>query len=223
MSLIELVFAIVIIGIAAMSFPLILTQTSNNIKMALQQEAILNAKSYLGIILSYPWDDNAVSAQNIAGGRVMVLSTDAATSADSEFNTVAVNGISQRVGHIQGQGASRRAMLTSINGALNATAAASNINGFDNNIQNLAVTPTDLDYILNFSLTPTISFVSDATDYSATTIAFSFSINGNAAAVTNIKMVEMQASNPPANDINIVLRAYSSNIGEFVLASRTYI
>ncbi len=213
-SLIELVFAIVIIGIAAMSFPLILTQTSDNIKMALQQEAILNAKAYIGIILSHPWDTSSTTSPDIYGGRAMVLDTTRST-ADNEFDTTT----HERTGHIEGYG--RRLMLVNNTGNL-VRPEGVNIGNFNNAVENLrvaATVATDLDYILNFSLTPTISFVSDQANYAQQDISFVFNIRP-AGGTTNIKMINMQALSV-ADGINIVLRAYSSNIGEYFLLERS--
>jgi len=224
-SLVELVFAIVIIGIAAMSFPLILTQTGSNIKIALQQEAILNAKSYAGIALSYPWDENTVSSSD---GRFMVLDTTASTTANDAFNTT---GDNTRVGHIK-DSFGRRAVLIDGNTGLTITptaksdgewgnAALDDFDDFDGQTQNLAVTLDTLDYILDFALSSTVTYVSDTLttgNYGDQNIAFNFS-TGAVGDNTNIKMVEVKAVNA-ARNIDIGLRAYSSNIGDYVLLEK---
>jgi len=213
-SLIELVFAIVIMGIAAMSFPLILTQTSSNNEMALQQEAILNAKAYAGTILSYPWDGNSVSATD---GRVMVLDT-TGTLADNEFDVGVDN---TRVGHIVGIG--RRAVLIDDNTGLPVQPASSGgIDDFDGDARALplaATVATDLDYILNFSLAAAVNYVSDNANYGGAAINnFNFQ-TGDAGGTTNIKMIQVSATNAAGNTITS-LRAYSSNIGDYVLLEK---
>lgn len=209
-SLIELVIAIVVIGIAAMSLPLILTQTSNNIKLALQQEAILNAKSYIGIIQSHPWDKNSMSSNAVAGGRIMVLGT--SSSSDSEFNLIN----NKRIGHIDGTG--RRAMLIE-NGTLK-SADGHNFGGIEIKEISLDVVEENLDYILSFKLQPEVKFVSDSTDYSKDDIEFKFETAANNGH-TNIKIIEMNATNTnKEQEIDIVLRSYSSNIGEYILLER---
>jgi type II secretory pathway pseudopilin PulG len=60
-AMIELVFAIVIIGIALLSAPRIIGQSVKSINTALNQEAIAAAASQISLVLTYPWDENTSS------------------------------------------------------------------------------------------------------------------------------------------------------------------
>lgn len=228
-SLVELVFAIVVIGITAMSFPLILTQTSNNIKMALQQEAILNTKSLTGIILSYPWDNNSISDVAVAGEKFMVLDT-TGSDADDSFDTLPASN--KRIGHIDGS--KRRAILTDILGNKvkptddTGTGEWGNsdlddIDDFDGHKESLSVAMDTLDFILDFELESNVVYVSDNLPTGGgnyldnKTIKFEFTTTSS--GTTNIKMIEVTAQNS-TRDINITLRAYSSNIGEYDLLDK---
>ncbi|MDR0467293.1 MAG: prepilin-type N-terminal cleavage/methylation domain-containing protein [Campylobacteraceae bacterium] len=236
-SLIELVFAIVVIGIAAMSFPLILTQTSNNIKIALQQEAILNAKAHASIILSHPWDKNTVDPST---GRLMVLDT-TGTVANNAFNATASN---TRVGHLYG----RRVLATQeintgtvdLNGIpifntvlltpttetssvteWGNTTLRSDVDDFSGYNDNLSAQLSALDFILDFNLASNVTYVTDnATGYGSNNVNFNFT-TGSAGGTTNIKMVKVSATNA-TRDINITLRAYSSNIGDYELLEKEW-
>jgi len=57
-AMIELIFALVIIGIVLMSAPMLIQQSINSGNVALQQEAIAAAASHTSVILSMHWDDN---------------------------------------------------------------------------------------------------------------------------------------------------------------------
>jgi len=57
-AMIELIFALVIMGIVLMSAPMLIQQSIKSSNVALQQEAIVAAASQTSIILSMHWDEN---------------------------------------------------------------------------------------------------------------------------------------------------------------------
>lgn len=57
-AMIELIFAIVIIGITLMSVPNLIDRAAKSGYTSLQQEAIAVASSQIGLILAMKWDDN---------------------------------------------------------------------------------------------------------------------------------------------------------------------
>lgn len=67
-SLIELVFAIVIIAISISALPKVVEQTQRLNEMALKQETVLNAKTMTSSVLSAPWDSNNVLSACLAAG-----------------------------------------------------------------------------------------------------------------------------------------------------------
>jgi prepilin-type N-terminal cleavage/methylation domain-containing protein len=223
-TLIELIVTIVIVGIVSLSFPLIMSQTSKNLEVAMQQEAILAAKTYIGTIVSYPWDGNAP----VFGVRTMILDTNG-TAADNEFDRIA--GTNLRLGNIDGEG--RRRLVDASAATTHPTETGSfgviapafpaDIDGFNNYAQNLSVSLVDMDYIFSLRLTPIIAYISDDAiggAYSGTTINFNFNTAG-IAGTTNIKMIAVNVvGTAGAPNVNITLRAYSANIGEFDLLSK---
>ena len=63
-AMIELIFALVIIGIVLMSAPMLIQQSIKSSNVALQQEAIVAAASQTAIVLSMHWDENNTEAGN---------------------------------------------------------------------------------------------------------------------------------------------------------------
>jgi len=57
-AMIELIFAIVIMGIVMMSAPMLVSTASKSGFVAIQQEGISEVASQLNMILSYAWDEN---------------------------------------------------------------------------------------------------------------------------------------------------------------------
>ncbi len=71
-AMIELIFALVIIGIALMSAPMLIQQSIKSSNIALQQEAISAAASQVAIVLSMHWDE---ANANIPAGASPILDT----------------------------------------------------------------------------------------------------------------------------------------------------
>jgi len=69
-AMIELIFALVIMGIVLMSAPMLIHQSIKSSNVALQQEAIAAASSQTAIILSMHWDE---ANSNVAVGESPIL------------------------------------------------------------------------------------------------------------------------------------------------------
>jgi prepilin-type N-terminal cleavage/methylation domain-containing protein len=210
-SLIELIIAIVVMGIAVMSLPLILTQTQSNNALALQQEAILSTKAKIGFISSYPWDQNSWDG---TGGIFRVLDTSASPSADNAFATADI----RRIGHIQ---TDKRRRLWDVGHAND---------DFHNHNDDINITdPTQMDYIFALTMTPEIVYLRDslsANNYlNSRTIQFDFNaINTetNTSRPTNIKMITVRTVSQVGNDVNVSLRSFASNIGQSKILKRDW-
>lgn len=221
MSMLELVFAIVIMGIAVMSLPLILTQVQTNNAFALQQEAILAAKTKIGDILTYEWDDRSYNA---TAQRSFVLYT---TNGDPELDCNATTN--RRIGHINAdyrRKCSVTGATTSAIGDIGADGGdlddIDDFNGQATTIARTLETAGTLDYVFTaLTLTPTITYASDTATYNNTPLN-NFTFNpDNANARTNIKRIAVTVT---GGNQNITLRAFSCNIGESsLLPSRPYL
>ncbi|WP_041962550.1 type II secretion system protein [Sulfurospirillum cavolei] len=221
MSLIELVFTIVIMGIAVMSLPLILTQVQRNDAFAMQQEAILAAKAKIGDILMYEWDERSF---NSTAQRSYVLDT--TNGGDAELRRVGITNM--RLGHISAENRRKFFDVNTTASAIGADAGdlddVDDFNGLPPTT--LVVTAGEdagtLDYIFDLNLTTSINYAEDNATYSSngTLNDFTFNPNNAPATPTNIKVISVTVS---GGDQNITLRAFTYNIGEsMLLPSRPY-
>jgi prepilin-type N-terminal cleavage/methylation domain-containing protein len=224
-SLIELIIAIVVMGIAVMSLPLILTQTQSNNALALQQEAILSTKAKIGFISSYPWDQNSWDG---TGGIFRVLDTSASPSADNAFATADI----RRIGHIQ---TDKRRRLWDIghanrlpNNEISAASTENDIDDFHNHNDDINITdPTQMDYIFALTMTPEIVYLRDTAigGYNGATVQFDFDATNtetNTSKPTNIKMITVRTVSQVGNDVNVSLRSFASNIGQSKISKRDW-
>lgn len=63
-SMIELIFAIVIIGVSVISLPMMTQATSKAIEENLVQEAVFAASTELNQVVSYYWDENSIQGND---------------------------------------------------------------------------------------------------------------------------------------------------------------
>jgi competence protein ComGC len=208
-SLIELVFAIVIIAISLMTIPLMLTQSSNNDSFAIMQESILAARTKVGNILSWEWDRNS----SAPSGYIKVLDV---KKGDSELDR---NDTVYRVGHINYHNRRRfydgnltdKTFPSNVVDSVNIKA----IGDFDTNVTAMDAN-SSLDYVTDFNITTRVFYVSDSADYNATTINFDFNTTGKPIKdinnSTNIKMVEVLVQTVGGKPFRF--RTFSCNLGQ---------
>jgi hypothetical protein len=185
----------------------------------MQQEAILTAKTYMGTILSYPWDGGSIVTDAVGNPKVIVLSTD-----NADFR----NGNDpQRKGHIDQP--RRRTMMQNASGNLIEAIAGlpvnplyRSINNYKSGHEDLVVTVDDSDSVVRINLGASLQYVSDAANYAASNVNFDFKDESavGPGGPTNIKMLIVTADLPDyPTALQIRLRAYTSNIGELELWS----
>ncbi|AOO64894.1 type II secretion system protein [Sulfurospirillum halorespirans] len=223
MSMIELVFAIVIMGIVVMSLPLVLTQVQNSNSFALRQEVILSIRTKLSYILSYQWDQNTYDA---TADIERVLNVPTSADTDTDFNTSTI----RRKGHVLADG--RRRLWDDLNvsttkanfGVANATILEGDIDDFDVDSEIKTVTALD-DFIFNVELNTTVNYIKDTLSNgnyaSSKDITFTFNPSNSTTNSTNIKMIKVTAT---ANGIEkpIFMYAFSSNIGQSKVIKKTW-
>lgn len=218
MSMIELVIAIVVMGIVVASLPLILLQSQRSTTLSLEQEVILATKSRLAFILSHEWDVNSYDA-NASLSRVLN------TNSDPEFNT----NSTRRSGHVDADG--RRRLRDDMLAPTVTTNAnwrdnnLSDIDDFDNRLTTVIASASDMDYTFTkIDLNSTVSYVSDALTigaYANQNVTFTFTTVSQPNP-TNIKMITINAHAEGATTSNITLRAFASNIGESAIMRKTW-
>ena len=64
-SLIELILSIIVVAIISISIPLVLKTTSELNQKAITQESLMNAKTYIGLILKAPFSDRIIKVSNL--------------------------------------------------------------------------------------------------------------------------------------------------------------
>ncbi len=229
-GLIELVLAIVVIAISVMTVPMMLQQGTKSDTFSMMQEAILAARTKMGNVLSYQWDEYSMESNNTYG-RLRALDV---ANGDPALDRNATYYPERRIGHVYGN--LRRKMKPGTAPNLfpkpGADANITDLNDFDNLSTQIvwqgASTASDrYDYLdKNLTLSTKVYYISDTpsagTDYNSTTVTFVFNPamkqNINGAYSTNIKMVELNVTTQsyPA----FMFRVFSCNLGETGLLER---
>ena len=95
-TMIELIFAIVIISIAVVSLPMMIQITSRGIESSLVQEAIFAASAELTGATSYYWDKNSMYDSNLSKySRVIDINDDCDSNASNQRYRLRVGHIAQ--------------------------------------------------------------------------------------------------------------------------------
>jgi prepilin-type N-terminal cleavage/methylation domain-containing protein len=195
-SLIELIFAIVIISFTLLSIPLVLQTSARLDEFSITQESIFAATSKMKEILSFRWDENAL--QN---GQVRVLDV----AEDIYKRDPLIEGNRSRSGHYPY--IKRRSFFNSYTTPTGIKDGYDDIDDFDAEqfiLQGSADAKDD--YKLPMELNATVLYVQDSDGI--------FHTNSHPTQ-TNLKMIQI-------TDGLFVLRAYSANIGERELLQRVF-
>ncbi len=222
-TFIELIVAIVVIGIALMSVPLLLSQSSRSDEFSINQEAILAATTKMGDILTYPWNDT-----NSSG----ILQVFDVTHGDSQLNRYPDINSTRRIGHFK-ENFRRKFYDNSDNIEHNASITLGleshdhgDFNDIDDfNDTNFSVASGGLgDYIQDLNLSVRVFYIrNNDVNYSQSPVLNFGDINTTShIPSTNIKMVEVNVSDGHTNQIITTLKAFSCNIGSYQLLYRTF-
>jgi len=219
-TIIELIVAIVVIGIALMSVPLLLSQASKSDEFSLNQEAILAGSTKIGDILTYPWDDKLVSETNVKH----ILDV---TNGDSELDRYP-NNHTRRIGNFKTNFRRKFDANTTYASATlgragdTNTTAYNDIDDFNGNSEIINGGGTG-DYLMDLNLTTKVFYISDDANYSSSpTLNFGDLNTSLATPTTNLKMIEVKVANKANHQTITTLRAFSANIGSYELLYRTF-
>lgn len=197
-TFIELIFAIIIIGISVISLPTMIAATSKGIDENIIQEAIFLASAQLNQAISANWDENSLvegGANSLA--RVIDDGTCENNSSHPRYRL--------KPGHIA-QPYHRRCLDSNTTGISNASAttvdALEDYSG-TKTLTNAAATQAGYkhEYTTNIAVTTNANF------------------NGNN---TNIKMIQAGITYSGSANALVLLRTYSANVGEPDYYSREY-
>ncbi|MCF6330366.1 MAG: type II secretion system GspH family protein [Sulfurimonas sp.] len=198
-TLIELLFAIMIMGITMVSVPIIMSSNAKGFETTIIQEAIFAASAELNQALSFRWDENSLNEVTNPTGLTRVIET-----GDCDDVT------RLRPGHIRQK--YHRRCLDDDNISVSTLGPDSgdldDIDDIDTNIK---------DMFLNDSTT--------ATGYKhryQSTIGITYGAIGNVnASSNNAKLITITVSDDQGETVT-VLRSYTLNIGEVDFYERTY-
>ena len=242
-AMIELIFAIVIIGITLSSAPMLMNQATKSGYVSIQQESVSAAAAQIDLVLTYNWDE--VDANQSKKAILTTTYQTAGNTALWDFNEtkrrVGMDGNSSRINaHFTNNVLiAASTVLGSEGGDLD---DVDDFNGVNNNLSvYLAedISTSDGDYIdKNISIRTTVAYGDDVpkdvngsesvNDYNATTITFSnpfLNTSVDANKTTNIKLVSVRLTTNSANveqDKNITFSAFTCNIGSYSSQGRDY-
>ncbi len=226
-AMLELIFAIVIMGIILMSAPQLISTASQSGFVAIQQEGINEAASQVNMIMGYHWDENDANQSYIDP----ILRV---TSGDDELEEV--NPTGRRVGtplesyrtFIRSDGEDNLTATISSAFATDVETEEDDIDDFTDSSTNLVLIPEATlaaNYIeTNITIAREVVYSSDAANYDQSTITFDPSF-ADAGGPTNIKSIIVTLeSNSDVDELEkkIILRGFSCNIGGYKLEEREF-
>lgn len=213
-AMIELIFSIVVMGIAMLAIPMITAQTMKGAESAMMQESVSAGAAELNMILAKPWDQNGTDED--LGSPILLTDS---TNFKARSGIVDTNNSRTRFyGTVQPKAS---------NNGYNAD--ENDIGDFDGKIETLMVYNNETNnafegnYIdVNINMTTAVDFVPDNVVLAQNTV-FNFDpLIGESANTTNIKRITTTltsttndnglADNVFANK-QIVLHSFSCNIG----------
>ena len=219
-AMIELIFAIVVMGIVLMTAPMLISTAAKSGYVATQQEGIHEAASRISMIMGYYWDENNTLSSNAEN---VILTTD---STVPDLNGTLINGILiRRIGTPK---ESKRAFVGDMGNNYTATASASlgsdsdtdDIDDFNGNVNLTEINASTADYIekgADINIATSVEYISDvpsAGAYNSNTL--SFNPNFTATGSSHIKRITATlTSTSGVDELNktIILHAFSCNIG----------
>lgn len=215
-AMIELIFALVIMGITLMSAPLLVSQATNSSIVGLQQESIAMIASHSNAIMTYAWDEQNTPLKSNA---ILTVSATADPLLSPANRVVPPPG-------------KRKFDLTDPNATASVTLGTDVIVGnepiddaddFDGTTQSLILTVNAVtnegDYIdQNINIATTVRYMQDTAAYN--TSSFTFDIPQTpvfSSKPTNIKHITtVLTSNSASADLSqkqITLKSFMCNIG----------
>ncbi len=220
-TLLEVIFAIVVISIVLLGIPGLFIQSANQTQEALKIEAVTQGYRSLGTALTYPWDEKSRD-ENVS--RSYILDTAAGSS---DLNRTTSNS-QYRQGNFNKK--ATRVFWPTVTYATTSLGKESgesendDIDDFLGNTESIVKHPNGM--LLDMNTTFHIRYINDSASYSTTSLTWTIDSNPSASAQsTNIKWIEINVS---LTDLNyntgseyVVLRAFSCNIGEPKIASRS--
>ena len=225
-AMIELIFAIVVMGIAMLSVPLMLDTASKSSAVAFQQESIAIIASHANAMMTYAWDEK--NTQAYAPNSILGVSNgDIELDGNKTLNMN--NAKRKRAPHNDANATPPTSFgaqvdLDYIGTVLHKEAIADDVDDFDGVDANLTIAKagnqlsTSGDYMdIGIKMHTNVTYLNDTANYSACKNGCAFSKKSNqwtaVAGTTNIKLITTTLTSSNVKDKQIVLRSFMCNIG----------
>jgi len=232
-AMIELIFAIVIMGIVMLSAPMLLSTASKSGYVAIQQEAINEAATKVNMIMGYHWDER--SSDELYLDPILHV-----TSGSSDLDPSDVNA-SRRKGtpnesyrsFVRSDGTDNlnASLLSSFGATADGDADEDDIDDFDGSSTLTLIEDSSSDYVednTTITISTVIAYNSDTLNtgnYNQNSITYNpfTAVTTPATDTTNVKSIIVTlGSSSGLDELNktIILRAFSCNIGGYKLEEK---
>ena len=198
-SLIELILSIVVVAIISTSIPLVLKTTSELNQKAVTQESLMNAKTYMGLILKAPFSDKVIKVSTNIGG---------SSAETAYFFPIILKPGDQRnefykINKITGDG--HRVFAYTNSSDLARDAAVRSVNYYETRNKNLNTANQSRDYIVGSEYNVRIKNGNGD---------FKPNLGLDNSDVKEIVVTAISYKNDTKQETTSVLRAYAFNLGE---------
>ena len=201
-AMIELIFAIVVIGITLLSVPLMVNQASQSTYTTLQQEAIAAAASDISLILSREWDEANTND---------TLDSTILTTDSSNYNQAARTNLHSRTYFSSTGGTRTASTIGADSGDLD---DIDDVNGINTTLTSMG--GSDL-IDQTITIATSVSYLNDAS---------TSPVGTSTAGTSNIKGITITltsgAGAPTELQKEIILNAFSSNVGSYRLERKVF-
>ncbi len=232
-TLIELIFAIVIVAIIVLSIPMMNMINAKATEGSIAQEAVFASSAKLMQTLSFPWDENSSDIEQILEGATVlsgVVNIPNGTVSLDFNDTVCRPGLIVRRCRIDQNGSE---VNVSELGNDNISALVRGLDDSNGTFAMVNTATSSEGYKNQYSMRVDVAYVSDNTDsagaaidynatdpFGANNFVFSNTVSANK---TNLRLITISTfrSDDAVNPVT-VLRAYGANIGEIKPYRRTY-
>ena len=231
-AMLELIFALVIMGIVLMTAPQLISTATKSGYVAIQQEAINEAASQVNMIMGYHWDEQDANASYL--DPILQVS-----AGDGALNESAPTG--RRLGTPE---ESYRAFVGSIGNRFVASATLGNdagetqddefddvddFSGSDTYLTLIEAAAADNVEKSTIKISRTVSYSDDTASYNSQSFTYNPFGSPTGAGSTNIKSITVTLTSAPSASVpivpdelkkEIILQAFSCNIGGYKLEEK---
>lgn len=229
-AMIELIFAIVIMGIVMMSAPMLISTASKSGYVAIQQEAINEAATKVNMIMGYHWDENTTDEMFLDP----ILGVTAGSSdLDADVNSSRRKGTPRKsyrsFVRSDGKDDLNASISTSFGNTADGDTEEDDIDDFDGDSTLVSIEYSASDYVENnttININTVISYSTDTPnegDYNHPSIKYiPFTASDGTTNIKSITATLTSSSSLDELNKTIVLRAFSCNIGGYKLEEKDF-